>query len=160
VKLAVSLPRVNIIFRRGQKRQIVTYLNDAGYLSVDNADLNVVEAALASVADCSAQEFVEPAPSIFGSGDEGVINLPGKSGFWTARAPVTIEDLLFESQNQGELKNKRASDAVRLIRRLVSYKSRGSFMGQVGRRSYWTRVLALIGEGADSKQILFFGEPL
>ncbi|MFA5336830.1 MAG: 4-alpha-glucanotransferase, partial [Candidatus Omnitrophota bacterium] len=143
----------------GQKRQIVKYLNNEGYLSMGSADLNVVEAALASVADCSAQEFVEPAPSIFGSGDEGIINIPGKSGFWTARAPVTIEDLLFESQNQGEPKNKCASDAVKLIRRLVSYKSRGSFEGQVGRRSYWTRVLAAYPAiGADSKQIRIVGE--
>ena len=83
-----------------QKFDVIGWLFEQKYLSDDaEFDLRILtpdmlRAVLNSVVSSSAGEAVITMPDIFGSGDEGIINMPGHSGFWTARSPVTIEDLI------------------------------------------------------------------
>ncbi len=83
-----------------QKFDVISWLFEQKYLSDDaEIDLRILtpdmlRAVLNSVVSSSAGEAVITMPDIFGSGDDGIINMPGHSGFWTSRSPVTIEDLL------------------------------------------------------------------
>ncbi|MDM8551051.1 4-alpha-glucanotransferase [Desulfobacterales bacterium HSG2] len=148
-----------------QKHAVTDWLVGQGYLSEDaetepdtlNSDL--LGAVLHSAADSQARDAVIMMSNLFGSGDEGIINMPGHSGFWTARSPVTIEELLCEAEGHpSEKRNDRVSRAVSLIKFLVQKRERDSFQKQF-RNPAEPRIMAthpLMGEG--SKQLRFQGE--
>lgn len=120
-----------------QKRAVIAWLKEHGYLSANQqVDLEILtadlqKAVLESVADANARLVVFMMSDIFCSGDEGVINIPGQSGFWTARSPVTIEDLISAADEQAVLVNPIASNAVALINNcLIQRRQRNSFSKQ------------------------------
>ncbi|MBL0059630.1 MAG: 4-alpha-glucanotransferase [Elusimicrobia bacterium] len=143
-----------------QKWGVLEWLRDKGYLSrrPDVATLEwsrpLQEGVLSSVADSQAGTALFQAPDLFGSGEEGIINIPGQSGFWTARAPVPIEDLMSASESPSPRVSTVASDVVELILRLSRIKARHSFEHQARPGLLATR--PPVGPG--SKQVAFEGE--
>lgn len=147
-----------------QKQAVVKWLKDNGYLSPDaQVDLqsltpDLQRAVLLSVADSSAGLVVFMMPDIFGSGDEGVINIPGKIGFWTARAPVTIEDLICAADNKLGV-SQIAVDTISLMRDLSQVRQRDSFSKQVqgldSQEPHLINVNPAVGSGY--KQIAYKG---
>ena len=121
-----------------QKQAVIKYLTDQGYLTPDaDVDLDrlnheLLRSVLASIADSIGRDAVIMMPNLFGSGDEGIINMPGHSGFWTARSPVTIEALLAQAKMpSNKVPVSPASRAVALLEDLVRLKERDSFRKQV-----------------------------
>lgn len=108
------------------KVALLNWLFENKYLT-ENAEIDLrtlmpdmQKAILASVADCAAREVVITMPDIFGSGDDGIINMPGNGGFWTHRSPIAIED--FETQG---------IEFIKLIDMLNQCRFRDSFEDQV-----------------------------
>jgi 4-alpha-glucanotransferase/predicted trehalose synthase len=116
-----------------QKQAVLDWLQERGYLSSsDEASLSELtvamhDAVLASVADSEARMVVFQMPDLFGSGDEGIINVPGQLGFWTTRAPLLIEELLQAAMGlkDGEV-DPLANATVSRMRRLAAFRSRDS----------------------------------
>lgn len=150
-----------------QKRAVAEWLAARGYLSgdaeieTDRLSDDLLEAILLSVADSPARDAVIMMPNLFGSGDEGIINMPGHSGFWTARAPATIEELRREMEGGvSKKKSPGVSRVISLIKSLVQKRERDSFQKQVQfSNPAEPRIMAthpVMGDG--SKQLRFQGE--
>jgi 4-alpha-glucanotransferase len=150
-----------------QKQEVLDWLVHQGYLSEDtDADTDVLSddllrAVLYSVADAEGKLAVMMMSNIFGSGDEGIINMPGHFGFWTARSPISIEDLTEAAENPlGKQPEDIAANAVARIKFLASTKERDSFLKQIqskdSARPHILTVHSVIGEG--SKQLRFQGQ--
>ncbi|QTA86121.1 4-alpha-glucanotransferase [Desulfonema magnum] len=152
-----------------QKQKVINWLVQQDYLTDDlaqQADLDTLGSdllcsVLNSVTDSNGRDAVIMMSNLFGSGDEGIINMPGHAGFWTARAPVTIEELLDETDEDSQKEYSNiASRAVDLIKFLVQKKERDAFHKQVQWFDPGTpRIIAthpVMGEG--SKQLRFEGE--
>ncbi|MBI9099270.1 MAG: 4-alpha-glucanotransferase [Spirochaetaceae bacterium] len=113
-----------------QKKDVINWLVQREYLSNKNeADIDELtpqmhKAILSSVADSHANMAVLMMPDIFKSGEEGIINIPGQSGWWTTRAPVSVEDLISET-------GKKAKEAVSLLLYLASLKNRDHVKNQL-----------------------------
>jgi 4-alpha-glucanotransferase len=105
------------------------YLAYDGDFSAEKLTKEVHRALLASVSDSNANMAVFMMPDIFKSGEEGIINIPGYGGFWTARSPVTIENLSADSAR--ETKPGGEFEPVPLIRHLSAYRKRNSVKDQL-----------------------------
>jgi 4-alpha-glucanotransferase len=135
-----------------QKLDVIGWLFEQKYLADDaEVDFRILTpdmllAVLNSVVSSRAGEAVITMPDIFGSGDDGIINMPGHSGFWTARSPITIEELL--------------DSPPELLTFLARQNQRDSFQKQVqDLNPEYPHILAthpLMGEGA--KQLRIMGE--
>jgi len=121
-----------------QKQAVLDYLVAQGYLpkdadvDLDGLNQDLLRSILASVADSNGRDAVIMMPNLLGSGDEGIINMPGYSGFWTTRSAVTVEAL----RNQAASVSNKAphsveAKAVALMKYLVKLKGRDSFRKQV-----------------------------
>ncbi len=125
------------------------YLSEDAEIDLRTLTPDLQKAVLASVSDCKARDVVISMPDIFGSGDDGIINMPGNRGFWTARCPIAIED--FETKGK---------EAVELINMLNQYRSRDSFDDQV--RDLNPEMPHLLAThprmGAGTKQLRIHGE--
>lgn len=121
-----------------QKQAVLDYLTAQGYLNkdadvaLDRLSPDLLRSILASVADSNGRDAVIMLPNLFGSGDEGIINMPGYRGFWTTRSPVTLEALLEQAEKaSGKPPHSMEARAVALIKDLVQLKGRDSFRKQV-----------------------------
>ena len=148
-----------------QKTALINWLINNNYLGTDEPfDTTVMtgemqRAVLSSVADSNANMAVFMMPDIFKTGEEGIINIPGQSGFWTARSPVLAEDLIsIEKISNLPIENK-AFHTANLINELSDYKHRNSPEKQFeecGSNPCILRTMPVCGDGY--KQIRLLNE--
>jgi len=143
-----------------QKQGVINFLRLNNYLHEGEPALiseltpQMHRAVLDTVADSNADIAVIMMSDIFKSGEEGIINIPGQTGFWTARSLITIEELLKENPKGAGKK------AVELLYYLLRRKNRFSLAKQLEETgSRMPMVTALHPEaGEGKKQIRFTGE--